>query len=72
MFTIQRAADTPYLSKNISISLDNENHNLSINAFYKVYKKNGIKNGNIYIELVKNKEPNKRTIEDDTLIKLEL
>ena len=72
MFIIQREADTPYFSKNISIALDNENHDLSINAFYKVYKKNGIKNGNIYIELVKNKQANKRTIDDDTLIKLEL
>ena len=72
MFVIQREADKPVFSKNISISLDNENHNLSINAFYKSYKKNGNKNGNIYIELVKNEIPNKRTIKDETLIKLEL
>lgn len=72
MFIISREADTPYDSKKISISLDNENHDLSINAFYKEYRKDGVRNKNIYIEFVKNKIKNKRTIDDETLIKLEL
>ena len=72
MYIIQREAVSPIDNKIISISLNNENHNLLIQSFYNAYKKDGEIKDNVYIELVKTKNPGVRNSNDETIIKIEL
>lgn len=72
MYTIQRESRKPIDNINISISLNNENHNLLIQSFYSAYKKNGEVKDNVYIELVKTANQGVRNANDETIIKIEL